>query len=58
MPNFIEITDLDNVEFQVNVDHIVSFAAYDSHSVISLLNIEKIQTTLTVAEISTLISTS
>lgn len=56
MPKFIEITDIDNVEFQVNVDHIVSFAAYDAHSVISLVNIEKIQTALTVNQISTLIS--
>ncbi len=56
MPKFIEITDIDNVEFQVNVDHIVSFAAYDAHSVISLVNIEKIQTALTVNEINTLIS--
>ncbi|WP_298423435.1 hypothetical protein [uncultured Kordia sp.] len=58
MPKFIEITDLDDVVFQINVDHIVSYAAYDAHSVISLLNIEKIQTTLTVEEINTLISTS
>lgn len=56
MPKFIEITDLDNVEFQVNVDHIVSFAAYDVHSVISLVNIDKIQTTLTISEINTLIT--
>ncbi|WP_430412778.1 hypothetical protein [Kordia sp.] len=57
MPKFIEIIDLDNVEFQVNVDHIVSFAAYEAHSVISLVNIDKIQTTLTINEINTLIAT-
>lgn len=55
MPNFVEIVDLDNVSHQVNVDHIVSFVAYDSHSVISLANIEKIETNLTVAEINDLI---
>ncbi|WP_156168884.1 hypothetical protein [Kordia jejudonensis] len=56
MAQFIEITDIDNVEFQVNVDHIVSYAAYDSHSVISLVNIDKIQTSLTLNEISALIA--
>lgn len=55
MAKFIEITDLDNVKFQINVNHIVSFATFDSHSVISLVNIEKIQTNLTTNDIKKLI---
>jgi hypothetical protein len=57
MPKFIEITDVDNVDFQVNTDHIVSFATFEELTVISLVNIDKILTELSVEEIRTLIFT-